>query len=144
MSVVLVGVQMTGLTDEQLEELSELLFDIKHDLGKYITFEVRFVGMDAQSTELRKALFADLWETDKRGAQCQPAWTVWQRLRPPLLHEDPDAQHITAILDGLSTADLEPMTHAELVVVAEKAKDIQRRCVSMWSRCMAEMERRGL
>ena len=84
---------------EALADLGEDLADLRHDLGKYVTFEVRFAGREAAETEaLRAALQRDLLRTYSRQGADQAAWEVWARLRPALLDGDPDVAEIDAAL----------------------------------------------
>jgi len=96
---------------EALEVLVEDLADIRHDLGKYVCFETRFVGVEAPEPTLREALQADLERTRCRRlasgeALTETAWALWTRLRPELLHEDPDVLEIDGLLHRLEAADL--------------------------------------
>lgn len=133
---------MRGLTDDQLEDLSDTLEDVRHDLGKYITFEVRFIGLDADTAALRQALSADLLQTDKRGERVEAAWSVWERLRPGELDGDPDVVAIDKALTGLRALDLATLERDELIAAAAVAKDIQSRCVALFRRCQTELDER--
>ena len=62
---------------ESLAELLDQVDDLRHDLGKYIGFETRFVGLDANDEDLRRALKSDIFETHRRGDQVESAWAMW-------------------------------------------------------------------
>lgn len=71
---------------------------MKHDLGKYVAFQSRWVAPDAPLAERRAALDADLRQT-RRGPEGESdANTVWAQFRPGLVGE-------SALADG-STVDL--------------------------------------
>ena len=133
---------MRGLTDEQLEDLSDALADVRHDLGKYITFEVRFIGLDADTAALRQALRADLLQTDKRGARVEAAWSVWDRLRPEELDDDPDVLAIDVAIAGLRALEIDTLEREGLLSAAAVARDIQARCAALFRRCQAELDER--
>ncbi len=96
---------------EVLEDLVEQLADLRHDLGKYVCFETRFVGVEAAEPDLRDALRADLLRTrcgrDAEGREAtETAWALWARLRPGTLAGDPDITEIDALIGRLQAADL--------------------------------------
>ncbi len=96
---------------EALEALVKELVDIRHDLGKYVCFEVRFVGLDCGDEALREALESDLRRTrSARGPDGrdlnESAWDLWARLRPSTLADDPDVRKIDALVAELQAADL--------------------------------------
>jgi hypothetical protein len=113
---------------EAIEDLVEQLADLRHDLGKYICFETRFVGIDAPETALREALKADLERTRCRrnpdGVEItESAWDLWARIRPGSLKDDPDITEIDALIGRLSTADLSADVDA-LRKTAENALEV--------------------
>ena len=114
---------------EALAELSEDLADLRHDLGKYVTFEVRFAGREAAETEvLRAALQRDLLRTYSRQGADQAAWEVWARLRPALLDGDPDVAEIDAALAGLREVALATAERAALLRAAAQAEAVSAAC----------------
>lgn len=72
-----------------------LLSRLKHDLGKYVAFQQRWLGDDPDPTELLDALRADLLAT-RRGPEGEvSAVDVWGAARPALLGERPvDGIHV--------------------------------------------------
>lgn len=101
-----------AIPDAQLDDLVECLGAIRHDLGKYMAFELRFVGLDAPSEALRRALNTDLLATMRRrtedgGEIVESAWVLWRRLRPEALSDDPDVRSIDRAMSVLETSDLD-------------------------------------
>lgn len=64
--------------------MDEALQIARHDLGKYIALQSRWLPEDASTEEIRAALVADLRGTRRSGAIQEDAWQVWERLRPEL------------------------------------------------------------
>jgi hypothetical protein len=74
-----------ALSAEALEELSEHLAALRHDLGKYVCFQQRWLSPNPSTDELRDALDADLRRTRSRGDHREGAVELWARLRPELV-----------------------------------------------------------
>ena len=55
----------------------------RHDLGKYVCLEARFVGPEGSAEELRAALLADLRRTNRGPSGDEDVATVWARVRVP-------------------------------------------------------------
>ena len=129
--------KLEDISPDALPELIEDLTDLRHDLGKYITFEVRFLGPDPDTESLRAALRADILQTAKRGEQISSAWEVWAGLRPAALAEDPDVARIEAALAGLRHVDLagdqDTLQQAADLArqVAEGTRSLHRRAVAL-------------
>lgn len=98
-------VKVESLALDDLAALADRLADLRHDLGKYIRFETRFVEDNADLGALRDALRADLLATRRRGDQLEPAVAVWARMRPVELDGDPDVVAIDAAMARLSSFD---------------------------------------
>jgi hypothetical protein len=117
----------------QVERLLPQLEDLRHDLGKYIQFEQRFLEEPVGESALRRALCADLLAT-RRGAQgSEAAWQVWERQRPAALDGDPDVARIDACMvqllafDPASSLDvLHEMAGVSRVVAASTRDLLQR------------------
>ena len=92
---------------EALEDLVEDLGDLRHDLGKYVSFEARFVGAEGPEGELRAALEKDLHRTREARGRVESAWELWARLKPEGLDQEPEVQRIQAALDALALLDLD-------------------------------------
>ena len=56
----------------------------RHDLGKYVCFETRWVGIEAAENDLCEALCADLLRTRSAGGVEVDAVSLWRQLRPGL------------------------------------------------------------
>jgi len=84
---------------------------VRHDLGKYVHLEARWLGEDATAVDYRDALRTDLLRT-RRGPQGdEDCLTLWFRLRPTVsdfdLHEvDDRVTRIGAALPALEQLDL--------------------------------------
>lgn len=56
----------------------------RHDLGKYVCFETRWVGIDGSQEDLSAALCADLLRTRSASGVVVDAVSLWEQLRPGL------------------------------------------------------------
>ncbi len=130
------------LDDELLPELVEQLADLRHDLGKYITFEVRFLGPSPSESALRAALRADLLQTRRWGAHTETAEQVWARMRPALLEGDPDLLRIDQALGALSRIDLSGPAE-ELSQAAALAREVAEACRALLMRGRARCPEPG-
>lgn len=99
--------KVEDLPAEALAALADQVGDLRHDLGKYIGFETRFLGPDAETEALRVALRADLLATRRRGQRVESAVELWARLRPAELDGDPDVAVIDQAMVGLAAVSLE-------------------------------------
>ena len=73
---------------------------LKHDLGKYVSFQARWLPDSASVEMVAEAVRADLLSTRRGPAGEQDALEVWQGFRPVLVGE----QHIDGQLVDLSDA----------------------------------------
>ena len=130
--------RLEDVTAPALELLIEDLTDLRHDLGKYLTFEVRFLGEGPQTEALRAALQADILQTHKRGDDVATAWQVWDRLRPRILDGDVDIVCIEENLAVLQELDLSGPRET-LEQAAEHARAVAQACRSLHRRaCLLE------
>lgn len=67
--------------------LLEHVARVKHDLGKYVAFQIRWVAPDAPLPDRRAALAADLLATRRGPEGATDAVTLWREVRAPLLGE---------------------------------------------------------
>jgi len=67
--------------------LREQIQDLRHDLGKYMVFQLRWLAPEPSDDELREALVTDLARTRAAGDKVETAAQLWARLRPPLVGE---------------------------------------------------------
>jgi hypothetical protein len=84
------------------DELQRALRDhagrIKHDLGKYVAFQVRWLQEDAEPAAMREALCADLLATRRGPEGSVDALTLWSSFRQELVGG--------ALLEGAFEVDL--------------------------------------
>ena len=118
---------------QALEELVEDLSDLRHDLGKYVSFEARFVGAEGPEGELRAALRKDLHRTREARGQVESAWELWARLKPEGLDQEPEVQRVQAALDALALLDLDG-GRAVLEAALAHATEIGEACRSLHRR----------
>jgi hypothetical protein len=101
--------------------MSEALAQVRHDLGKYIALNLRWLPEQPTEEQLRAALLTDLRATRSGGGVQEDAWSLWQRLRPGIVGyplEDLD-QRMERI--RLALPELERLDAAALACVAEDA-----------------------
>jgi len=121
----------------ELADLVDALADVRHDLGKYLTLGVRFVGDDPGEDDLREALRSDLLRTARRASGDEAAWQVWARLRPVGLDADPDVCRIDAGIAALEAADLGAprgtlvALAAQAAAVADATRSLHRRACAL-------------
>ncbi|MCK6504791.1 hypothetical protein L6R53_15535 [Myxococcota bacterium] len=120
---------LESLPEPALRRVLPLLEDLRHDLGKYVCFETRFAGPDADLPTLRAALRADLLATRRHGARVEAAWELWARLRTAAVQgglpaQDPDVEALDQALDLLRAADLDG-DRAALDAVAAQAERVR-------------------
>ena len=60
---------------------------LKHDLGKYVALQQRWLGPDPDIAALRDALASDVLSTRRGPAGTVDALTVWAEFRPALVGE---------------------------------------------------------
>jgi hypothetical protein len=106
----------------------EILARARHDLGKYVHFEARWLAESASEADLREALAADLLRTRRGPGGTQSAATTWAELRAGLVAEAPDValEGVDAGVRELAeaAARLESMELAELRELAERARQV--------------------
>lgn len=106
----------------------------RHDLGKYVCLQTRWLEEGAPDAELREALAADLLRTRRGPEGEETAAQLWARLRVPLAGAEIDEIDAlmaalaarAARLDALDSADLRE-TAALSRRVAEALRDLCRR-----------------
>lgn len=76
--------------------------DAKHDLGKYVAFQARWLPADADEAAWREALQADVLHTRRSATGSEPAAALWARLRPALAPLEGDTD--LAAVDGAIAA----------------------------------------
>lgn len=108
--------RLQDIPPDALDALLEHVTRLKHDLGKYIRFQGRWLGEEASLEDRTQALRADLLETRRGPTGSIDALTVWAEFSGALageiplagiavdLRDDPD---VGAIFAGM--AALEPV-----------------------------------
>lgn len=96
----------------------------RHDLGKYIAFQARWLEPDAPADALREALREDLLRTRKGPDGVVDAATLWQSLRAPLVGAGID--RIDALMATIATraATLDALDGPTLVDTAALAREV--------------------
>ena len=67
-----------------VEELCDLTAQLKHDLGKYVAFQSRWLDPASDIDELRAALIADLVETHRGPNGTRSSVEIWREQRATL------------------------------------------------------------
>lgn len=113
---------------------------IRHDLGKYVVFEVAFCGEDAPPAVLRDALRHDLLETQRGPDGTRSAAALWAGLRAELgpLAAEPAARAVddavAAMVERLPALAAEPPDPAGLRALAAAAEEVRRSCYAFADR----------
>jgi hypothetical protein len=72
----------------------------RHDLGKYMIFQLRWVGREGALADVREALESDLLRTRDGPGGTASAATIWMELRDTLAPFDPGA--VTRLDEGMA------------------------------------------
>jgi hypothetical protein len=72
-----------------LPALRERLGVLRHDLGKYVVFQIGWLPPDPTDDDLREALLADLVRTRSGGGRIEAAPEIWARIEPGLVGREP-------------------------------------------------------
>ena len=91
---------MIPVEPEAREALAAHLSRLRHDLGKYVSLQVRWLGDDADPASLREALAADLLATRRGPSGTVDALALWAEFRPALFGEAPLPDGPTVDLTG--------------------------------------------
>lgn len=138
------------LSPDVARAMLEHIGRVKHDLGKYVALQARWLGPEASAVQRLEALRQDLLETRRGPGGTQDAVSVWRALRRPLLgletvggemvdlSDDPDVtavegamRHIEDVLPLLGGQALQPaavdaaMGHA--LACAEAVRSLHKR-----------------
>ena len=115
------------------ETAAELTGRVKHDLGKYIAFESRWLPADCSEEDLLTALQSDILRTASGPAVVKSAFQIWNGLRASLVSAvgsdavDPIQQlmnDLEQFLPLLEVSKAPPGCLDELQKVREIAKSI--------------------
>lgn len=88
----------------QYDALHELLARLKHDLGKYVALQQRWLPEGASHHDSEQALRADLLQTRRGPSGSQNAVSVWGEFRGQLLGQGPLADG--SRVDGSTDVDV--------------------------------------
>lgn len=101
---------------------------VRHDLGKYVHLEARWLDEDATTEELREALINDLRRT-RRGPDGElDCCALWARLRPTVATLDLGAiDHVAGAL-CVDLPHLDALDRSGLRGVAERARALAEAC----------------
>ncbi len=96
----------------------------RHDLGKYISFQARWMEPGAPVDTLREALRDDLLRTRKGPDGVFTAAALWRTLREPLLPLG--IERVDALMELLTVraATLDSLDEAALLDTARLARDV--------------------
>lgn len=83
--------------------LLEAAQDARHDLGKYICMNQRWLGDSAPRAERLEALQADLLRTQSGPNEAVDAFTLWTRLRPPLEGAGSEIEEVDLAISRLAS-----------------------------------------
>ncbi len=83
------GSTLEAVAPRSRDALLEHLRSLRHDLGKYVAFQLRWLPEQPSDDELREALLADLARTRSAGERVESAPALWARLRAPLVGLEP-------------------------------------------------------
>ncbi len=112
----------------------------KHDLGKYVAMQTRWLPEDAPAGELRAALMTDVLTTRRSDALTLSAPELWHVLRPPLAAALTAAElaPIDAAVARLAAAVAplrdDALTLSELRALAEDARQVARELAALTRR----------
>ena len=73
---------------------------VRHDLGKYVHLEARWLGEDSTESEYREALRTDLLRTRRGPNGDEDFRTLWSRLRPSV--ESFDTREVDEVVAALA------------------------------------------
>ena len=88
-----------------MTELQEAVRRARHDLGRYIAFQIRWLPEEPDREALLEALQSDLLHTRRGPAGSEDAWSVWGRVREGLLSLGENDPHLQALESLMTTMD---------------------------------------
>lgn len=83
--------------------LLEAAQDARHDLGKYICMNQRWLGESCAPAERLEALQADLLRTQSGPSGAVDAFTLWARLRPRLEGAGSEIEEVDLAISRLAS-----------------------------------------
>lgn len=108
--------------------LAEATARAKHDLGKYVAFQLRWLGAQASDAELLEALRADVLNTRRGPSGSESAMALWERLRGDLVGADvgPVDAGIALLQEQAQGLEAGTCSRADLEACSQAALDIAR------------------
>ena len=112
----------------------------RHDLGKYISFQARWVEPGAPVEALRDALREDLLRTRKGPDGVVTAAALWRELREPL--QGLEIGRVDALVELLTVraATLDTLDEAALLDTARLAREVADELRAVHARARAARE----
>jgi hypothetical protein len=86
--------------ENEENETLELLYDLKHDLGKYVQLPFMMLPQDAEEYDIRDALRVGLFETRSVNNQVKTAKDIWHFFEEAL-NNQLDSQSFKLIKDAV-------------------------------------------
>lgn len=141
-----------ALDPDTRTDLVAHLARVRHDLGRYVVFQQRWVAEGAGESERREALIADLLGTRRGPEGTVDAAALWAELRRPLVGEaplpgggrvdlagDPDLARLDAAMGAVAEAidGLRAGGAIDLDATGRWAAEVAATCDSMWRRWRA-------
>lgn len=141
-----------ALDPDTRTDLVAHLARVRHDLGRYVVFQQRWVAENAGETERRDALTADLLATRRGPEGTVDAAALWADLRRPLVGEvpliggarvdltgDPDLSRLDVAMVAVAgvIAALRGGGAVDLDAGARAAAEVAAACDAMWRRWRA-------
>lgn len=105
-----------------LDALGSHVARLRHDLGKYVSMQVRWLGEGASPEALRDAVMADLLTTRRGPRGVQTALAVWAEFRPALLGEQELVEGVH--VDLSEDSDVRQLVH-HMAIIAEVSAGLQ-------------------
>lgn len=111
---------------EDPADLAADLATVRHDLGKYVALNLRWLPDDPGDEELRAALALDLRATRSVPGASEDAPALWARLRPALARHRLDLSAVDASVAAIAAAlpDLDRLDRPAMLALAQRALEI--------------------
>ncbi len=115
----------------------------RHDLGKYMVFQLRWVGRDGQLDDVREALQSDLLRTRDGPKGTVNAAAIWVELRDVLAPFDPSAvasldEGMALLAEGLPGLDAGTLENEEVRALSQLAWSLSEQLEALYRRAKEE------
>ena len=115
----------------------------RHDLGKYMIFQLRWVGREGPLDDVREALESDLLRTRDGPGGTASAAAIWVELRDPLAPFDPQAvarldEGMALLAEGLPGLAAGTLEDSELRALAQLAWSLSEQLEALYRRAKEE------